>query len=103
MIPDCDLYLYDLSDEKLDNILNLSEDNLHYYINSLILRFYKDVDTDTYIKLKNAYKGSFVLEKLYRTNSLLVQNYTAIYTKTGLMRELVSDLYSLDAEKLAIH
>lgn len=103
LIPDNNLYLYDLSDDKLNDILNLSEDDLHYYIHSLISRFYKDVDTDTYIKLKNAYKGSFVLEKLYRANSILINNYTAIYTKTGLVRELVNDLYSLDAEKVAIH
>jgi hypothetical protein len=98
-------YLYELEDPILNNILKLPPKELDNYIYALICRFYSEVvlDSDEYNKLETAYKASFILEKLYRTNELLLENFTAIYTKTGLLRELVLDLYEIDAQKVAIH
>lgn len=99
---DSHLYLYELTDDQLDKILYLSQEELDSYINSLIDRFYTNKDVNKQ-ELEKAYKASFVLEKLYRANNILHSNYTCIYTKTGLIREIVSDLYALAPEKTTIH
>lgn len=99
------LYLYELEDNILEYILDLPEQELADYIHILIARFYGHTEkgSSTYLKLFAAYHSSFLLEKAYRAETYLNSNYTAIYTKTGLIRELVSDLYSIGKEKLAIH
>lgn len=98
-------YLHELDDEILNEILQLSFEELDSYIYALICRFYTHVPkgSDRFKKLENAYKSSFILEKLYRSNTMLSEHYTAIYTKTGLIREMVNDLYAIGTEKVAIH
>lgn len=98
-------YLHELEDEVLNEILQLPFEELDSYIYALICRFYTTIpkSSDRYTKLAEAYKASFILEKLYRSNEMLSDNYTAIYTKTGLIREMVNDLYSIGTEKVAIH
>lgn len=98
-------YLHELEDETLDEILQLPFEELDEYIYALICRFYPTTlkHSEAYVNLTNAYKASFVLEKLYRTNEVLIDNYTAIYTRTGLLRELVNDLYAIGTDKVAIH
>ena len=105
MNTDSFFYLYELEDEVLDHIINLPSAELDSYIYALICRFYTNVEVDSeyYKSLYNSYKASIVLEKLYRVNSVLANQYTAIYTKTGLIREIVLDLYSIGTEQLAIH
>ena len=85
--------------------MSLSYEELDNYIYALICRFYPKVDKqdERYNSLKNAYKSSFAIEKIYRVNSLLSNNYTAIYTKTGLVREVVLDLYNIGNEKVVIN
>lgn len=98
-------YLHELEDEVLDEILQLPFKELDSYIYALICRFYPTVqkNSESYEALSKAYKAGFVLEKLYRSNDMLSESYTAIYTKTGLLREMVNDLYSIGTEKVAIH
>ena len=105
MNTDSYFYLHELEDEALNEILQLPFEELDNYIYALICRFYPTTPkpSDRYTRLVKAYKASFVLEKLYRSNELLSENYTAIYTKTGLIREIVSDLYAIGTEKVAIH
>lgn len=105
MSTDSYFYLYDLEDTVLNSILKLPIQELDNYIYALICRFYPyTAKTSEYYKqLEKAYKSSFVLEKLYRTNDILAENYTAIYTRTGLIREVVLDLYSITPDKVAIH
>jgi hypothetical protein len=102
---DRSFYLYELDEDTLNFILDLNSVELDRYIHALILRFYrKRIDnTQYYEKLVKAYKASFILEKLYRTNSTFNANYTAVYTKTGLIREVVSDLYHIGSEKTSIN
>lgn len=99
------LYLHELDDDILNYILELSPEELDSYIYALICRFYTTVEKDTerYEQLVQSYKSSLVLEKLYRANNVLSKNYTAIYTKTGLIREIVLDMYAIGMEKLAVH
>jgi hypothetical protein len=102
---DTHFYLYELDDTTLDFILALSVKELDEYVYALICRFYPNVakNDEKYKQLKNAYKSSFAVEKIYRVNSLISNNYTAIYTKTGLIRELVIDLYNIGMEKVVIN
>jgi hypothetical protein len=105
MSNDKDFFLYELDDPVLDNILTLPEKELNSYIHALIFRFYTTIKNDTpeYEDLVSAYKASFALEKLYRVNPLLSDSYTAIYTKTGLIREIHLDLYGMPPQKLVIN
>jgi hypothetical protein len=102
---DSSLFLYDLDDTTLNFIIELSFEELDKYIYALISRFYPNIEkgSEECAKLRSAYKASFAAEKLYRVNSLLNKNYTAIYTKTGLIREIVLDLYELGQEKVVIN
>lgn len=105
MVADKYFYLHELEDSSLDEILNLDISDLEDYINSLILNYYPkiEVGSQSYLSLVLAYKASFILEKVYRHTGILSDNFTAIYTKTGLIREIVSDLYAIDATKLSIN
>ena len=104
--PDSHLYLYDLDDSTLDFILELPYDELDKYVSALISRFYGDLsdkEPKDITELRHSYKASFATEKLYRVNPLINKNYTAIYTKTGLLRELVLDIYGIGPEKVVIN
>ena len=105
MSSDTDFYLYELDDTTLDFILSLPFKELDDYVYALICRFYPKVEKtdEKYHNLKKAYKASFAIEKIYRLNSLISNNYTAIYTKTGLIREIVLDLYNIGTEKVVIN
>ena len=98
-------YLHELDEEVLDNILQLSFEELDKYIYALICRFYPNAikDSEKYVAISNSYKAGFIIERLYRSNPMLAKHYTAIYTKTGLVREVVLDLYAIGTEKVAIH
>lgn len=105
MNSDTSFYLYELDDTTLDFILSLSLEELDDYIYALICRFYSNIskEDEKHKELKKAYKSSFAVEKIYRVNALLNNNYTAIYTKTGLIRELVLDIYNIGTEKVVIN
>ena len=105
MSNDRSFYLYELDDDTLDFILDLTTTELDRYIHALICRFYyKQLKNEEYYsKLVKAYKASFILEKLYRVNKNFNENYTAIYTKTGLIREIMSDLYHIGSEKTTVN
>jgi hypothetical protein len=102
---DTSLFLYELDDTTLDFILSLSYEELDRYVYALICRFYPKIkpESEEYKNLKEAYRASFIVEKLFRVNGIMNKNYTAIYTKTGLIRELVLDLYGIGNEKVVIN
>jgi len=97
-MSDCAFNLYDLEEKTLDNLLNLPELSKSKYINELIERFYPSVNPDgeMYADLQLNYRSSWLLEKLYRVNPVFKESFTFIYTKTGLVRNMVSDLYFTD-------
>lgn len=105
MNSDSYFYLYELDNDTLNFILSLSSQDLEKYLHSLIQRFYSKSlsDKEQYFKLVEAYKSSFALEKLYRVNKLIHANFTCIYTSTGLIRDVVLDLYSITPEKVVIN
>ena len=85
--------LYELTDEQLNEILSLRDQQQELYINTLIQRFYPEVDEQNYIKLQIAYKSSFILEKFYRSNLVFQEGFQAIYTRTGLIRDIINEVY----------
>jgi hypothetical protein len=93
--------LYELTDEHLDAILALNEEEEEEYISTLIMRFYEQAG-DRYEDLFISYRASFALEKLYRTNEVFQEGFRAIYTKTGMIRNIINDLYYAD-DDLIIH
>ena len=66
--------------------------------NELIERFYPEVNPDgeMYADLQLNYRSSWLLEKLYRANPVFKESFTFVYTKTGLVRNMISDLYFTD-------
>lgn len=99
-----DFALYDLTEEQLNNILALSEVEQVVYFSQLIEKYYTHIDegTDEYYSLLMSYKSSFNLERVYRDREDIQGSFTAIYTRTGLIRDLVNDLYHTE-ESLVIH
>lgn len=90
-----ELLLHNLSDKILVNILELSEEERISYYQELIEKFYSHLDKNSvqYGALLRAYHSSFELENLYRTNEIFQDSFTAVYTRTGLIRETINDLY----------
>lgn len=98
------LFLSELETETIDYILGLPQDKKIQYFKVLIEKFYPDTTEadDSYTTLINTYLSSFYLEKLYRGNKFFSSMYTPIYTRTGIIREVVADLY-YTPEHLIVH
>jgi hypothetical protein len=103
MSLDSSFYLYKLTDKELDNILSLTNEEIAIYIGQLIEKFYQGIEPEKAHQVYNAYRGSFVLEKIIRNSPIIQESFTPIYTKSGLIREIVNDLYSIGSEKLALN
>jgi len=93
-----DFSLAQLPDSALENINSLSAQERTMYFHQMIEKFYPDVDTQDpfYPKLQQSYSSSFSLEQVLRGNKSLQIGFTAIYTKTGIIRDIVNDLYFND-------
>lgn len=99
-----DFNLYEMSDHKLESILKLNETNFAVYIGQIINKFYSEVlpGTPEFENLLIGYKGSFEAERLYRTNIFLHRGFRVVYTKTGLIRNFVNEIYYND-DDLILH
>ena len=96
--------LEDLSDESLDSILSLTIESKTKYFEAMVKSYYPKVDQDTdyFVELVESYISSFYLEKLYRSNRFFNEKFIPVYTNTGLIREVVSDLFFID-DTLIVH
>ena len=99
-----DFRLEDFSDESLDSILCLTIESKTKYFEEMVKSYYPKVDQDTdhFVELVESYISSFYLEKLYRSNRFFNEKFIPVYTNTGLIREVVSDLFFID-DTLIIH
>lgn len=99
-----ELKLYELTEEQLNQILGLPEESMAVYIHSLIEKFYPSVEaaSDYYKLLFISYRSSFTTEKLYRNNNLFQKGFRIVYTKTGMIRDIINDLYYVE-ENLIQH
>ena len=96
--------LEDFSDESLDSILCLTIESKTRYFEAMVKSYYPKVDQDTdhFVELVESYISSFYLEKLYRSNRFFNEKFIPVYTNTGLIREVVSDLFFID-DTLIVH
>ncbi len=99
-----DFNLYEMSEHKLESILKLDNDSFDIYIGQIINKFYSKVlpGTPEFESLLIGYKASFEAERLYRTNISLHKGFRVIYTKTGLIRNFINEIYFND-DDLIIH
>jgi hypothetical protein len=96
--------LDEISDESLDVVLSLSPVNKTKYFSTLAKTYYPKIEegTDEFINLVESYVSSFYVEKLYRNNLFFNEKFTVVYTTTGLIRNVVADMYYLDSD-LIVH
>lgn len=90
--------LEEIPDEILDQILSLQPKAKSHYFSKLGKQFYPDLveDSDEYRELVESYVSSFYVEKMYRTNRFFNERFTPVYTDTGLIRNIISDLFYTD-------
>ena len=92
--------LQDLSNESLDTILSLMPNQKSRYFEAMVDTFYPTLlkGTEQYEDMVATYLSSFCVEKIYRSNRFFNEKFTPIYTTTGIIRNIVSDLYYSDDE-----
>lgn len=99
-----DFLLEELEDSSLDAVLSMEMENKIVYFSTLAQHFYPDVESDSseFTDLIELYISSFYVEKLYRSNRFFNEKFTPIYTTTGLIRNVVADLFYSDKD-LIVH
>lgn len=90
--------LEQLSDESLDAVLSLPLDKKSSYFIAMLKSFYPSVieGTAEFDNLIASYLSSFYVEKIYRSNNFFNEKFTVVYTTTGLIRNLIADMYYAD-------
>jgi len=90
--------LQDLPDESLDAVLSLSLTQKSNYFTAMVKTFYENLDegTEEFEELVASYVSSFYVEKLYRSNRFFNEKFTPVYTSTGLIRNIILDMYYAD-------
>jgi len=96
--------LAEMDEKTLDYVLTRSPEERQRYFSGLIINHFPKIsqETEQFLQLLVGYECSFMLEKLYRNNLHLREGFTPIYTQTGLIREIVNDIYMHD-DKLKVH
>lgn len=87
-----------LSNESLDTILSLSLSQKSAYFVAMVKTFYPNIPegSEQFDGLVESYVSSFYVEKLYRSNRFFNEKFTPIYTSTGLIRNIIADMYYAD-------
>ena len=97
--------LKDLSNEELTDFLSLSLEEASKKISALIEKYYPKIETDSeeFKNLAINYMASFNLEYLIRKYPYIYASYTPLYTRTGLIRELVLNNYAFNKERYIVN
>lgn len=87
--------LEDLPDDSLDAVLSLPPAGKSVYFKKLMTLFYPNISEESteYMELIETYISSFYIEKMYRTNRFFNEKYTPVYSQTGLIRNIIADIY----------
>ena len=90
--------LQDLEDESLDAVLSLPLENKTNYFTAMVKTYYPNIQVNSqeFENLVTSYVSSFYVEKLYRCNRFFNEKFTPIYTSTGLIRNIIADMYYAD-------
>lgn len=99
-----DFNLYEMDEHRLEAILKLDEEHFAIYIGQIINKFYPETlpGTPEFIVLLIGYKASFEAERLYRTNTFIHKGFRVVYTKTGLIRNFINEIY-FNEDDLILH
>jgi hypothetical protein len=92
------LILEELSDESLNAILSLPRKNKIEYFKQLTKAYYPSLEenSEQFLTVVETYISSFYVEKLYRSNNFFNEKFTPVYTNTGLIRNLIADIFYTD-------
>ena len=92
--------LQDLPNESLDAVLSLPPEQKSRYFEAMVETFYPNLPKNSaeYEEMVATYLSSFCVEKIYRSNRFFNEKFTPIYTATGIIRNIISDLYYSDDE-----
>jgi hypothetical protein len=92
------LILEELSDESLNAILSLPMPNKVEYFKQLTKAYYPllEENSEQFLTVVETYISSFYIEKLYRSNRFFNEKFTPVYTNTGLIRNLIADIFYTD-------
>lgn len=90
--------LGELSDESLDTVLGMNLTDKSTYFTRLITAAYPKIEKNSteFEELVATYLSSYYVEKLYRTNRFFNEKFTPVYTSTGLIRNIIADMYYAD-------
>jgi len=90
--------LENLPNESLDAVLSLPIDRKAAYFTAMVKSFYPKLEEDTaeFDNVLASYVSSFYVEKIYRSNRFFNEKFTPIYTTTGLIRNIIADMYYAD-------
>ena len=93
-----DLSLCEIKDETLNYILGMPLDDKRAYFHKLIETYYPNsLDNDNdYEDLLESYISCIYVEKLYRSNRFFHEQFTIVYTQTGLIRNIINDNYFVE-------
>ena len=92
------LILENLPEDVLDHVLSLPPEAKTVYFTKLTKKFYPKIDqkSDEFTNIVESYVSSFYVEKMYRSNRFFNEKFIIVYTQTGLIRNVWSDLYYTD-------
>lgn len=87
--------LQDLTNDSLDAVLSLPLQQKSNYFVAMVKSFYPKIEESTpeFESLIASYISSFYVEKIYRSNRFFNEKFTPVYTKTGLIRNIIADMY----------
>jgi len=96
--------LEELTDNELDSILGLSIERRIKYFETMISRYFPNTEEGSsyHQELLETYISSFFTEKLYRNNRFFNEKFTPVYTNTGLIRNIIADIY-FNSDDLITH
>ena len=92
------LILETIPEEALDHVLSLPPEAKTLYFTKLAKKFYPKINerSDEFKNIVESYVSSFYVEKMYRSNRFFNEKFIIVYTQTGLIRNVWSDLYYTD-------
>ena len=92
------LILENVPEESLDHILSLPPEAKTLYFTKLAKKFYPKIDekSDQFKNILESYISSFYVEKMYRSNRFFNEQFTIVYTQTGLIRNVINDTYFVE-------
>jgi hypothetical protein len=92
------MLLQDISNEDLDSILGMPLSSKKSFFAKMINKYFPELKEEDpmYKDTLEAYLSSFYVEKLYRSNKFFQEKFVMVYTNTGLVRNVINELYFTD-------